>query len=66
MKILIKNGHVIDPENGIDEVTDIFVENGMISEVGKDPDLEGIDMEVIDASGMCVGTRSCGYACASA
>lgn len=54
MKILIKNGHVIDPENGIDEVTDIFIENGVVSEVGVDPDLEGIDMEVIDATGMCV------------
>ncbi len=54
MRILIKNGHVIDPANGIDEVTDIFVENGIISEVGTDPDLEGIDMEIIDAEGMCV------------
>ena len=54
MKILIKNGHVIDPENGIDEVTDIFIEDGVVSEVGVDTDLEGIDMEVIDATGMCV------------
>ncbi len=54
MKILIKNGHVIDPANGIDEVTDIFVRNGIISEVGETTDLEGIDMEIIDASGMIV------------
>lgn len=54
MKILIKNGRVIDPANGIDKITDIFVENGVISEVGADPDLEGVEMEVIDASGMCV------------
>ena len=45
---------MIDPENGIDEVTDVFVENGVISEVGVDPDLEGVEMEVIDAEGMCV------------
>lgn len=54
MKILIKNGHVIDPANGIDEVTNIFIDNGVISEVGVNPDLDGIDMEVIDASGKIV------------
>ncbi len=54
MKILIKNGHVIDPANGIDEITDIFIDNGEISEVGVDPDLNGVEMEVIDASGKIV------------
>lgn len=54
MKILIKNGHVIDPANGIDEVTDIFIDNGVISEVGVDPDLDGVEMEIIDASGKIV------------
>ncbi len=54
MKLLIKNGHVIDPANGIDKVTDIYVENGVISEVGVDSDLSGIDMAVIDAEGKVV------------
>ncbi|MGN0163550.1 MAG: dihydroorotase [Candidatus Ornithomonoglobus sp.] len=54
MKILIKNGRVLDPANGIDEVTNIFIDNGVISEVGVNPDLEGIEMEVIDASGKIV------------
>ena len=54
MKILIRNGHVIDPANGIDEVTDIFIENGIISEVGKDSDLKGVEMEIIDAAGKIV------------
>jgi dihydroorotase len=54
MKILIKGGRVIDPANNIDKVTDIFVENGIISEVGNDPDLDGIEMEIIDASGKIV------------
>ncbi|MGM9937682.1 MAG: dihydroorotase [Candidatus Ornithomonoglobus sp.] len=54
MKILIKNGHVIDPANGIDEVTNIFIDNGVISEVGVNPDLEGIEMEIIDAAGKIV------------
>ncbi|MGN0180843.1 MAG: dihydroorotase [Candidatus Ornithomonoglobus sp.] len=54
MKILIKNGHVVDPANGINEVTNVFIDNGVISEVGVNPDLEGIEMEVIDASGKIV------------
>ncbi len=54
MKILIKNGRVIDPVNGIDAVTDIFIDKGIISEVGTDPELDGIEMEVIDASGKIV------------
>ncbi len=55
MKILIKNGHVIDPANNIDELTDIFVEDGIISEIGCDADIDGIaGMEVIDAEGMYV------------
>ena len=50
MKILIKGGRVIDPENNIDKVTDIFIDKGVISEIGDDLELEGIDMEVIDAA----------------
>lgn len=33
MKILIKNGHVVDPANKVDEVSDILVEKGKISQV---------------------------------
>lgn len=54
MKLLIQNGHVIDPANGIDEVTDIYVDNGKICEVGVNPDLEGVEMQIIDASGKIV------------
>ena len=54
MKILIKNGHVVDPINKIDEVTDIFVEDGVISELGVDPEISGVGMEIIDAEGMYV------------
>jgi dihydroorotase len=35
MKILIKNGHVIDPANQIDEALDILVEGSKISRVAK-------------------------------
>lgn len=54
MKILIKNGHIIDPANGIDEVTDLLVDNGIIAEIGKNSDLDGIEMQIIDAEGMIV------------
>ncbi|MFA4827913.1 MAG: dihydroorotase [Thermodesulfovibrionales bacterium] len=33
MKILIKNGHVIDPSQGIDGVGDILIEDGKIKEI---------------------------------
>lgn len=53
MKIIIKNGRVIDPANGIDEIKDILVESGKISKVAKhinkiEPD------KVIDASNKIV------------
>lgn len=54
MRILIKGGRVIDPENGIDKVTDVFIDKGVISEIGINPEIEGIEMEVIDAAGKIV------------
>ena len=35
MGLLIKGGRVIDPSQGIDEVIDILVEDGIIKELGK-------------------------------
>jgi dihydroorotase len=35
MTILIKNGHVVDPQNKIDEAMDILVENGLVKKVAK-------------------------------
>ena len=54
MRILIKGGRVVDPANNIDKVTDIFIDKGVISEVGDDLGLDGLEMEVIDASGKLV------------
>jgi len=51
--IVIKGGHVIDPKNDIDAVTDIAIENGKIALVSKDIDTkQGI--QVVDAKGMYV------------
>lgn len=54
MRILIKGGRVIDPANNIDKVTDVFIDKGIISEIGDNLELDGLDMEIIDASGKIV------------
>lgn len=54
MKLLIKGGRIIDPRNNIDKVTDIFIDKGVISEIGTDLDPEGLDIEIIDAEGKIV------------
>jgi len=33
--ILIKNGRVIDPSQGLDEICDVYIANGVIREIGK-------------------------------
>ncbi len=52
MKILIKNGRVIDPANGLDGIMDILVENSLISKVAKEMKA-GADT-VIDAANKIV------------
>jgi dihydroorotase len=52
MKLLIKNGRVIDPANNIDEVRDIMVDNTKIARVGRNLN-GGADM-TIDAAGKIV------------
>lgn len=50
--ILIKNGHVIDPKNGIDGVMDVAINDGKVSLVAEQ--IEGRATQVVDASGMYV------------
>jgi dihydroorotase len=53
MKLLIKNGRLIDPASGTDSTSDILIENGRIKEVaGNLKKTAGI--EVIDAGGLIV------------
>lgn len=52
MNMLIKGGRVIDPSQGIDEIADVLVENGIIKQVGKG--LAGAGFDTIDASGKLV------------
>lgn len=35
MKLLLKQGHLVDPAAGVDEICDILVENGKIAAVGR-------------------------------
>ena len=54
MKILIKNGHLADPANKVDEKLDVLVSNGKISKLGKPGALPANGCKVIDAAGMFV------------
>lgn len=53
--ILIKNGRILDPASGRDEIGDLFLRDGMIAE---SPDCsageKSEDMEALDASGCYV------------
>ena len=50
-ELLIKNGRVIDPANGIDEKCDVLIVDEKIAEVGK---VEKPVQTVIDATGKLV------------
>ena len=53
MKIHIKNGHLVDPANGINAPCDVFIAAGRVAGIGAAP--EGFNANrVIDASGLVV------------
>ncbi|MBM4135664.1 MAG: dihydroorotase [Nitrospira sp.] len=57
MKIIIKNGHIIDPSQGIDGVGDILIENGKIKEVSTQHSAlstQHSKLRIIDAHGLMV------------
>ena len=51
--IVIKNGHVIDPKNNIDEILDVAISNGKIAQVAKNNDTRNTK-QVVDAKGLYV------------
>jgi dihydroorotase len=53
MKILIRNGRVIDPANDIDRITNVYIADGKIAAVADKLDGFSADEE-IDASGKLV------------
>ena len=51
-KLLIKNGRIIDPASGFDQVADLLIDDGLISGIGHKLSAPGA--ELFDASGMIV------------
>ena len=49
--LIIKNGRVIDPTAGVDEITDVAMDKGVIAKVGK---IASSGRQVIDATGKIV------------
>ena len=49
---LIKNGHVIDPANGLDAISDVLIRSGRIEAVGQNLNAAGASK--VDASGLVV------------
>ncbi len=54
LDMLIKNGHIIDPANKVDEKLDILVSEGKISRLGKPGSIPANGAHVIDAAGKLV------------
>ena len=50
--LLIKNGRVMDPKTGFNQITDLLVEGKKIVKIGQN--LEAADAQVLDASGLVV------------
>src|SRR5688500_8072298 len=50
-KTLLKNGHVVDPAQGIDRIADVLIEDGRIVSVGGPPPH---DAAVVDVAGCYV------------
>ena len=53
MALFIKNGRVVDPSSGIDDLLDVLVENGKVKEVGKNLKADAA-VDEIDAKGLIV------------
>ena len=54
MNLLIKNGHIIDPANKVDEKLDILASDGKIVRSGKPGSISTDNAQVIDAAGRLV------------
>ena len=52
MKLLIKNGRVVDPSQNLDAIQDVLLENGKVKEIAKKITVKAD--EEIDATGLVV------------
>ena len=53
MSLLIKNGRIVDPIKGTDEILDLLVEYGKITEISKNIRKKS-NSEILDASNLVV------------
>lgn len=53
MRLLIKNGHVLNPADGFDRKADVLVEDGLVKKISEAP-VSDADAQVIDAEGLYV------------
>lgn len=53
MKLLIKNGHILNPADGFDQKADLLVEDGVVAKIASEI-TDAADAEVIDAEGLYV------------
>lgn len=53
MKILIKNGRIINPATQMDEVSDLYIEGSIVKQIGKHLHIDQVD-QTIEASGYWV------------
>lgn len=54
MNVIIKNGHVVDPANKVDEKLDILISDGKIAKLGRSGSVSSSDAQVVDAAGKLV------------
>ena len=52
MKLLLKNGRVINPSTGLDATSDVLIENGRIVDIGTE--LAAAEAETVDCAGKVV------------
>lgn len=54
MKILIKNGRILNPSDKTDKIGDLYIEDGIIKEIGDSLDSKETPDKVINAKGCYV------------
>ncbi len=54
MRLLLKNGRIIDPAQGIDRVADLLIEDGKVSRIGKVDGKKSDNCAAYDVSGLVV------------
>ena len=54
MRIVVQNGTVVDPANGLEANLDIVIEEGVIRELGQPGSFASVEAQRIDAAGCVV------------